>query len=89
MAAIEKVRVMNNRTDKEDEPDTSYDRIPLFGVVMTSNPAALKIEGYDNEAALRKDIDKLNKRYSREIEKEKDYTDYEEVEEDGTAGTDI
>lgn len=89
VAAIEKVRVMNNRTDKEDEPDTSYDRIPLFGVVMTSNPAALKIEGYDNEAALRKDIDKLNKRYSREIEKEKDYTDYEEVEEDGTAGTDI
>ena len=76
-------------TDKEDEPDTNYDRIPLFGVVFTSNPAALKIPGYDNEASLRKDIDTMNKRYSREIEKEKDYTDYEEVEEDGTAGTDI
>jgi hypothetical protein len=89
VAAIEKVRVLNNRTDKEDEPDTNYDRIPLFGVVFTSNPAALKIPGYDNEASLRKDIDSMNKRYSREIEKEKDYTDYEEVEEDGTAGTDI
>ena len=89
VAAIEKVRVLNNRTDKEDEPDTNYDRIPLFGVVFTSNPAALKIPGYDNEASLRKDIDTMNKRYSREIEKEKDYTDYEEVEEDGTAGTDI
>jgi hypothetical protein len=31
----------------------------------------------------------MNKRYNREIEKEKDYTEYEEVEEDGTAGTDI
>ena len=53
--------MLNNRTDKEDEPDTNYDRIPLFGVVFTSNPAALKIPGYD----------------------------FEEVEEDGTAGTDI
>lgn len=89
VAQLEKVRVLNNRTDKEDEPQTDYDRIPLFGVVMTSNPAVLKIEGYDNEAALRKDIDAMNKRYSREIEKEKEYTDYEEVEEDGAAGTDI
>ena len=89
VAAIEKVRVLNNRTDKEDEPDTAYDRIPLFGVVFTSNPAVLKIPGYDNEAALRKDIEAMNKRYSREIEQEKDFTDYEEVEEDGTAGADI
>ena len=89
VAQIEKVRVLNNRTDKEDEPDTAYDRIPLFGVVFTSNPAALKIPGYDNEASLRKDIITMNKRYNREIEKEKDYTEYEEVEEDGTAGTDI
>ena len=89
VAQLEKVRVLNNRTDKEDEPQTDYDRIPLFGVVMTSNPAALKIEGYDNEASLRKDIDAMNKRYSREIEKEKEYTDYEEVEEDGAAGTNI
>ena len=89
VAAIEKVRVLNNRTDKEDEPDTNYDRIPLFGVWFTTNPAALNIPGYDNEASLRKDIVSMNKRYNREIEKEKDYTEYEEVEEDGTAGTDI
>lgn len=89
VAQIEKVRVLNNRTDKEDEPDTAYDRIPLFGVVFTSNPAALKIPGYDNEALLRKDIEKYNKKYSREIEQEKEYTDFEEVEEDGAAGTDI
>ena len=81
VASIEKVRVMNNRTDKEDEPDTNYDRIPLFGVVFTSNPKALGIEGYDNEASLRKDIDTMNRKYSRDIEKE--YTDYEEVNEDG------
>ena len=91
VASIEKVRVLNNRTDKEDEPDTAYDRIPLFGVTFTSNPSALNIPGYDNEALLRKDINTMNKRYDREIEKEKEkeYTDYEEVEEDGTAATDI
>ena len=89
VAAIDRVRVLNNRTDKEDEPDTAYDRIPLFGVVFTSNPAALKIPGYDNEASLRRDIEKYNKKFSREIEQEKEYTDYEEVEEDGAAGTDI
>lgn len=89
VANIEKVRVLNSRTDKEDEPDTAYDRIPLFGVVFTSNPAALKIPGYDNEAALRKDIEAMNRRYSREIEKEQKFADYEEVDEDGTAGTDI
>ena len=88
VASLEKVRVMNNRTDKEDEPETNYDRIPLFGVVFTSNPSALNIPGYDNEASLRKDIIAMNKRYSREIENEKEFTDYEEVEEDG-AGTDI
>ena len=88
VASLEKVRVINNRTDKEDEPETNYDRIPLFGVVFTSNPSALNIPGYDNEASLRKDIIAMNKRYSREIENEKEFTDYEEVEEDG-AGTDI
>jgi len=89
VAAIEKARILNYRTDKDDEPDTAYDRIPLFGVVFTSNPAALKIPGYDNEASLRKDIDAMNKRYSREMVNDRGYTDYEEVEEDGSAGTDI
>lgn len=89
VAAIEKARILNNRTDKEDEPETNYDRIPLFGVVMTSNPAALKIPGYDNEATLRKDIASLNKRYNREIEQEQEYTEYQEVEENGDKGTDI
>lgn len=88
VASLEKVRVLNNRTDKEDEPETNYDRIPLFGVVFTSNPKALGIEGYENEAALRKDIEKYNRMCSRDIEKEREYTDFEEVEEDG-AGTDI
>ncbi len=87
VASLEKVRVLNNRTDKEDDPQTDYDRIPLFGVVMTSNPSVLKIEGYDNEAALRKDISVLNKKYSREIEQEQEYIDYQEVEDEGT-GTD-
>ena len=82
VASLEKVRVLNNRTDKEDEPQTDYDRIPLFGVVMTSNPSVLKIEGYDNEAALRKDISVLNKKYSREIEQEQEYIDYQEVEDE-------
>ena len=89
VAAIEKVRVLNNRTDKEDEPDTNYDRIPLMGVTFTSNPKALGIDGYENEESLRKDIAKYNKKYSREIDQDKEYTEYEEVEDDGKPGTDI
>lgn len=80
VAAIEKVRVLNNRTDKEDEPEHNYDRIPLWGIVYTGNPKALHIDGYDSEATLRKDIEAMNRKYSREIERE--YTDYEEVKED-------
>ena len=89
VASLEKVRVLNNRTDKEDEPDTNYDRIPLFGVTFTSNPKALGIDGYENEESLRKDIAKYNKKYSREIDQDKEYTEYEEVEDDGKPGTDI
>ena len=89
VASLEKVRVLNNRTDKEDEPETNYDRIPLFGVVFTSNPKALNIPGYDNEAALRKDIDKYNRKFSRDIEQEMEYTDYEEVNEDGEGESDV
>lgn len=81
VAAIEKVRVLNNRTDKEDEPEHDYDRIPLWGIVYTSNPSALGIEGFSSEALLRKDIDSMNKKYNREIER--DYTDYEEVQDNG------
>jgi len=89
VASLEKVRVLNNRTDKEDEPETNYDRIPLFGVVFTSNPKALNIPGYDNEAALRKDIEKYNRKFSRDIEQEREYTDYEEVNEDGEGESDV
>lgn len=89
VAALEKARILNNRTDKEDEPDTNYDRIPLFGVIMTSNPSALNIKGYAGEAALRKDIDAMNKKYSREIVLEQEYTDYQEMQDDGAADTDL
>ena len=89
VASLEKVRVLNNRTDKEDEPDKDYDRIPLFGVTFTTNPKVLNIPGYDNEAALRRDIDKFNRKYSREIEKDREYADYEEVEDEGTGDTGV
>lgn len=89
VAAIEKVRVMNNRTDKEDEPNTNYERIPNLGVVFTDNPKVLGIEGYDNAASLRKDVNSMNKKYSREWEKEPEYIEYEEVEDDGDGDTDV
>ena len=89
VAAIEKVRVMNNRTDKEDEPNTNYERIPNLGVVFTDNPKVLGIEGYDNVASLRKDVDSMNKKYSREVEKDSEYVEYEEVEDDGDGDTNV
>ena len=89
VAALQKARIQNNRTNKEDEPEQNYDRIPLFGVVYTSNPAALKIEGYQSEAVLRKEIDSMNRKYNRDIEREKEYTDYQEVEDDPDTDTDV
>lgn len=89
VAAIEKVRVMNNRTDKEDDPNTNYERIPGFGVVFTDNPKVLHIEGYDSAALLRKDVNAMNKKYSREVEKDSEYTDYEEVDDDGDGDTNV
>ncbi len=89
VAAIEKVRVMNNRTDKEDEPNTNYERIPNLGVVFTDNPKVLGIEGYDNVASLRKDVNSMNKKYSREVEKDSEYVEYEEVEDDGDGDTNV
>lgn len=89
VAAIEKVRVMNNRTDKEDEPNTNYERIPNLGISFTDNPKVLGIEGYDNAEKLRKDVNTLNKKYSREVEKESEYTDYEEVDDDGNGDTSV
>ncbi len=82
VASIQKVRVLNNRTDKEDEPDAAYDRIPLLDVAFTSNPKVLGIEGYENETKLRKDIEKFNKLYSRDYEN-REYTDFEEIEDGG------
>jgi hypothetical protein len=89
VAAIEKVRVMNNRTDKEDEPNTNYERIPNLGVVFTDNPKVLGIEGYDNVASLRKDVNSMNKKYSREVEKDSEYVEYEEVEDDGDGDSNV
>ena len=89
VAAIEKVRVMNNRTDKEDEPNTNYERIPNLGVVFTDNPKVLGIEGYDNVASLRKDVNSMNKKYSREVEKDSEYVEYGEVEDDGDGDTNV
>lgn len=86
VAQLEKVRVVNNRTDKEDEPEHDYERIPLMGIVWTGNPSALGIEGFSSEAVLRKDIADLNKKYAREIERK--YTDYEEVQ-DGESERDV
>ncbi len=88
VAAIEKARIQNNRTDKEDEPQMDYDRIPMFGVIMTSNPKALGIDAYDNEATLRKDIVSMNRKYSREMDR-KEFADFEEVEDDEGADADL
>lgn len=87
VAALEKARIQNNRTDKEDEPQVDYDRIPMFGVIMTSNPKALGIDAYDSEATLRKDIVSMNRKYSRETER-KEFADFEEVEDDADGETD-
>lgn len=76
VAAIEKARILNNRTDKEDEPEREFDKIVPQNFEPTDDPTVLGIERIPD---LRGRIRKLNKKYmSDNIE----FADFQEVETD-------
>ena len=77
VAAIEKNRILNNRTDKNDEIELEFDKIVPQLFEPTDDPSVIGIEKIPR---LRERIKLLNKKYSNNIDMK--YTDYEEVEDD-------
>lgn len=76
VAAIQKNRILNNRTDKEDEPELEFDKIVPQTFVPVDDPSVIGIERVPD---LRGKIRRMIEKYSRES----DYTDYEEIEDGG------
>lgn len=66
VAALHKVRVQNNRTDKDNEVEMEYDKIPVMQIVWTGDPAVLGIEGAKSEEETRKLYRKLDKKYRKQ-----------------------
>lgn len=77
VAAIEKNRILNNRTDKNDEIELEFDKIVPQLFEPTDDPSVIGIEKIPRQ---RERIKLLNKKYSNNIDMK--YTDYEEVEDD-------
>lgn len=75
-ASIEKNRIMNNRTDKDDEPELEFDKIVPQQFEMTDDPTVI---GIQKVPCLRDRIRKLEKKYGdTKIED----ADYEEIKEE-------
>lgn len=76
VASIEENRIMNNRTDKDDEPELEFDKIVPQQFEMTDDPTVI---GIQKVPGLRDRIRKLEKKYGdTKIED----ADYEEIKEE-------
>ena len=83
VASIEKNRIMNNRTDKDDEPELEFDKIVPQQFEMTDDPTVI---GIQKVPGLRDRIRKLEKKYGDTKIEDADYEEIKE-EHDGN-GTD-
>lgn len=79
VASIEKNRILNNRTDKEDEQEYEFEKIVPQNFEPTDDPSVVGIAKVPD---LRGRISKLIKKYSNNSVIEE--AEYEEVENDGT-----
>lgn len=77
VAAIEKNRILNNRTDKDDEMELEFEKIVPQQFEPTDDPTVLGIAKVPD---LRGKIRQIIKKYS---ENNMQYADYEEIEDDG------
>lgn len=82
VASLTKVWVLNNRTDKDDEPDLEFDKIVPQNFEPTDDPTVLGIERIPD---LRGKIRALYKKYSNTTIQE---ADFEEVHEEINAEDD-
>jgi hypothetical protein len=72
VASIEKNRILNNRTDKDDEPELEYDKIVPQTFEPTDDPSVI---GIKKVPGLRDRIRRLEKKYGQNIED----AEYEEI----------
>lgn len=80
VAAIEKNRILNNRTDKEDELELEFDKIIPQQFVPSDDPTVLGIKKLPD---LRNRIRELVKKYS---DNSVQFAEYEELKEDNDNG---
>lgn len=80
VAAIEKNRILNNRTDKEDELELEFDKIIPQQFVPVDDPTVL---GIKKLPGLRNRIRELVKKYS---DNSVQFAEYEELKEDNDNG---
>lgn len=80
VAAIEKNRILNNRTDKEDELELEFDKIIPQQFVPSDDPTVLGIKRLPD---LRNRIRELVKKYS---DNSVQFAEYEELKEDNDNG---
>lgn len=81
VAAIEKNRILNNRTDKEDELELEFDKIIPQQFVPVDDPTVLGIKKLPD---LRNRIRELVKKYS---DNRVQFAEYEELKEDNDNGS--
>ena len=83
VAALEAVRVKNNRTDKDDEPELEFDKIIPQNFVPTDDPSVI---GIKKIPGLRDRIRRLEKKYSNGTIEDAEYVEIKDDEEsnDGT-----
>lgn len=75
VAAIEKNRILNNRTDKDDEPELEFDKIVPQQFELTDDPTVI---GIQKVPGLRDRIRKLEKKYGQTKIEEADYEEIKE-----------
>lgn len=73
VAAIEKARIQNNRTDKDEEQELEFEKIVPQQFVPTDDPTVI---GITKVAGLREKIRKLERKYRQDLMED---TQYEEV----------
>lgn len=73
VASIEKARIQNNRTDKDEEQELEFEKIVPQQFVPTDDPTVI---GITKVAGLREKIRKLERKYRKDLMED---TQYEEV----------
>lgn len=77
VASIEKARILNNRTDKDDEPELEFDKIVPQAFELTDDPTVI---GIAKVPGLRDKIRKLEKKYSKSSIEDAEYEEIDEEE---------